>query len=262
MGMIRLRETKRDRREDRGVSEVLSFILMFGIILGSVALLSTTGFPAMSNYQETEQLRNAERGMEALATNFNDVLRYDGIEKRYGELSLRQGTVSTGSGGTELEILLDGSTQSVNGSDSVELGTFTYEAHSHTIAYEGGGVVRAGRTGSTVVKRPRVTCLPESETVVVELAIIDASESSIQSGGGTGFTMTELRRDTIIKEGVNNVSIEVTTSYERAWNASFERSGWETTGSASADFRATCADSADNPVNRVVITVVTTDVEY
>lgn len=238
---------------------MIAFILVFATIIGSVAILSTVGFQAMAGYQEGEQLRNAERAMEALAVNFNSVMRYDGIDQRYGELTLREGRVSTGSDGTNLTILLDGSPSTVN---PVDLGEFSYETGSDIIAYEGAGVVRADETGSAVVKRPQVTCHPESETVVISLTEVKASDQSVQYTDSLGFTMTERERKTHFEDGVSNVSIRMNTSYERAWNASLERSGWEMTGSEGGDILATCEDSGGKTVDSVVITVVETDVEY
>jgi len=105
----------------------------------------------MEDYQEGEQLKNAERAMDALAVNFNDVVRYDGIEQRYGELSLREGTVSIGDSGTKLNISISG--RDPIGTDSGEfvgygdgttadLGEFSYTTNGNRIAYEGGGLVR------------------------------------------------------------------------------------------------------------------------
>ncbi|MDS0474132.1 hypothetical protein [Natrinema sp. 1APR25-10V2] len=266
MKRTRRQTTGSTRDDDRAVSDVLAFILVFGIILSSVALLATVGFQSMRDYQEGEQLRNAERAMEALAVNFDSVLRQDGVEKRYGELSLREGTVSTGSSGTNLTILVDGNELSGNAgnvtADPIDLGEFTYETGDTTIAYEGGGVVRAGETGSAVVKRPQLTCRPESDTVVISVIAVDASDRSILSSDGIGVTMTERQRETQIEDGVTNVSVRLDTTYERAWNASLQRSGWETTGSASGDILATCEDTGSYQVDRVVITVVEADVNY
>jgi len=256
MKRTRRQTTGSTRDDDRAVSDVLAFILVFGIILSSVALLATVGFQSMRDYQEGEQLRNAERAMEALAVNFDSVLRQDGVEKRYGELSLREGTVSTGSSGTNLTILVNNSSSTVS-ANPVDLGEFTYETGDTTLAYEGGGVVRAGETGSAVVKRPQLTCRPESDTVVISVIAVDASDRSILSSGGIGVTMTERQRETQIEDGVSNVSVRLNTTYERAWNASLQRSGWETTGTASGDVLATCDDSS-----RVVVTVVEADVNY
>ena len=89
---------------DRAVSEVIAFVLVFAIVIGSVALLYGVGFDAMAGYQSGEQLRNAERGMGALATGFADLQRSAGIDERAGELQLRDGTLHVREGGTELTI--------------------------------------------------------------------------------------------------------------------------------------------------------------
>jgi len=52
----------RRRDHDRAVSDVLAFILVFAIILSSVALLSMTGFQAMEDYQEGEATEKCRTG--------------------------------------------------------------------------------------------------------------------------------------------------------------------------------------------------------
>ncbi|MDZ7730673.1 MAG: hypothetical protein U5K37_06770 [Natrialbaceae archaeon] len=60
-------------RDDRGVSELVGFTLSFGIIMASIALLYGFGYPGIIDYQEHEQLNNAERSFDAMAENFDDV---------------------------------------------------------------------------------------------------------------------------------------------------------------------------------------------
>lgn len=234
--------------DDRAVSEVLAFVLIFGMILTSVTVLSMTGFQAMDDYRQTEQVRNADRAMIALADNFNDVLRYNGIDQRYGELSLREGTVTTGSGGTTINVSVDGepignkSAFPTVENETIELGTFTYEYDSKTIAYEGGGVVRASESGSVVLKEPLLTC--RNETAIISLIRIDADNQSIQSGDGLGFTMRVDERNSEMYSVENNVTVTVTdTSYDRAWKSVEEE--W-----------SSCTPT------QVQITVVTVDIEY
>ncbi|ELY85144.1 DUF7289 family protein [Natrialba taiwanensis] len=244
--------------DERAISEVVAFILVFGIILSSVALLSVTGFQAMEDYQENEQLRNAERAMDALAENFNDVLQYSGIEERDSELSLREGTVTTGSGGTELNISVDG-TPIKNRYDSefydpdtetVTLGEFRYEAGSETIAYDGGAVVREGETGSAVVRQPQVMCSPERDRAVISLVALNATERSIQSSDGLQFTLTPTDRTVETIDDSSTVSITVEeSSADRAWEEGvLDRNGWNS---------GTC----DN-VDEVLVMVVEATIEY
>lgn len=243
--------SRRNRREtgtsdaDRAVSDMIAFVLVFAVIIGSVALLSTTGFQAMTDYQEGEQLRNAERAMVSLADNFNDVLRYDGIEQRYGELSLREGTITTGDSGTVVDITIENESDEVY-NEPHDLGEFAYESGSDVIAYEGGGVVRSDGDGSVVLERPRLTC--NSETAVISLIAVDSENRSIQSSGGLGLTMTETNSTRAVYDGIDNVSISTeSTSYDGAWNDTLGGTTW----------------SCDNKeLDRAIVTIVTVELEY
>lgn len=249
-----------DGRTDRGVSEVVAFVLVFGIVLSSVALLSMTGFQAMEEYQENEQLRNAERAVSALAENFNDVLRYDAIDERYGELALREGTVATGDDGTKLNVSVDhpdaDSTEfgDLREGVTVDLGEFRYESGSETIAYDGGAVVRASDsasgTNSVVLERPHLRYSEDTNTAVVTFAQINATNRSIQSSENQGFTITVENRTAAVYEDDTefevNISLEE-SPYEDAWDDILEEDGdWQ--------------DGID--VEQVVITIVEVDIEY
>ncbi|SEQ42938.1 DUF7289 family protein [Natrinema salaciae] len=258
------------RRRDRAVSDVLAFILVFAIILSSVAILSTFGLQAMTDYQENEQLRNAERAMEALTVNFNDVVRSDGIDQRYGELALREGTVRTNDTGTQLNISIDG----VGGGDPIgttgsgefdgygngttaDLGEFTYTAEGSQIAYEGGGLVRKEQSASwsRVLKRPQLRC--NDETAVVSLVVVSSDYGSIQSSDGLGFTMSVENRSSAVYTGADSVSIAVVDSpYEEAWQSTLESGDWSWDGSTDT---GTCDVGSSG---RVVVTLVEVDIDY
>ncbi|MFA9415489.1 hypothetical protein [Natrinema sp. HArc-T2] len=229
--------------DERGVSDVLAFMLVFAMILGSVILMSTTGMMAMQGYQEGEQSHNAQRAMQSLAANFDDVLRYDGVTERYGELSLRGGTITTDNSGTMVNITVNGT--SLNGSH--DLGTFTYETESGVIAYEGGGLIRATESGNSVfLEEPALTC--NSDTALVSLVKINSESRSIQSDGTLGVTITRTERNRTVYD-VDNVTVNVdnlTTKYDQAWNSIGEDGDGEWTCDA----------------DQVAVTVVTVDIDY
>lgn len=249
---------------DRGITEVIAFILVFATILGSVALLYTTGFQAMSGYQENEQLNNAERGLVSLADNFNDVLRYDGVDRRYGELTLRGGTIRTGGESTTIEVDTDPA-NSGTGEVQHDLGSLTYEAGSDTIAYEGGGVFRASGGGSVVVKQPPIRCNPGTGstdgTVIISILKLDHDgERSVQSTDGVGLTISKTE-ETVRNDGIDptpngdvNISIENPddTPYDNGWERALKRNGWD---GDSGEY--TCED-----VDRVEMQIVTAEIEY
>lgn len=252
------------RVDDRGVSEVVAFILVFAIILGSVGLLYSTAFGAMTDYQETEQERNAVRAMDALADNFNELLRSNGVNERSGELSLREGTVSTGGGGTKVNVTIGkGGNETLGIGDddrfagygdgvTAELGEFAYSSNDAEVAYEGGGLVRGAESGSVVLRHPQLRCDPARKTAVISLAAISTDEWSISSSSGQEFTMSVRNRDSAVYTGVDNVTVSVDddTAYEGAWkDVLSEDRNW-----SGDDLAGTCGDFDGD--GRVVVTIV------
>ena len=259
-----MRRTQRltETDADRGVSEVIAFVLVFGIIFGSVAILSMTGFQAMESYQETEQLQNAERAMGALADTYNDVMRYGGIEERYGELALQGGTVVTGSDGTQLNITVGGDHlensshfdeeefESVADEGVVSLGEFRYEHGSDEVAYDGGAVVRAsernGETDSVLLEEPHLKYNNETDTAIISLVSVDADDRSIRSDENLGFTMSVDERSSATADIDSNenlsIKLEGEPRYEGAWEEELE--DWE-----------------DRDVDRLLITIVEVEID-
>jgi len=237
------------RSDDRGVSEVIGFILVFAIIITSVTLLSMTGFQAMRDYQDGEQLRNAERAIEAFAENANDVMRYDSIDTRQGELSLQEGTVTTSSTGTNLTINIDGKKRPVG-----ELGTFTYTVDNDRIVYEGGGVIRGDDSGSVFLSQPQLQC--NDETAVISLVRIDDGRS-IQSSGQVGFTISEKKWNSTLYSGKDNVAIEVNSDSPTsdAWNSTLESWDGEPT-----DNNKKCELGSGS--GQVVVTIVDVEIQH
>ncbi|WP_265111286.1 DUF7289 family protein [Halosolutus halophilus] len=218
---------------ERGVTEVIAFILVFAIILSSVGVLYTTGFQAMDDYRENEQLSNAQRGMTSLGDNFNDVLRYDGVERRYGELTLRGGTIRTGGENTTIHVATGWNGSDTSVANSTELGALAYEGESATVAYEGGGVFRRSGDYSFAIKQPQVRCTPESDTAVISLLVLDHDgERSFQSSDSVGFTIVETSttRHTDMSEidpTADEIRIVVDDGpYQDGWNQTLERGGW------------------------------------
>ena len=227
--------------DERGMSEVIAFTLVFAIIISSVVFLSMTGLQAMNDYQTSEQSLNAERAMTSLTANFNDVVQYDGVEKRYGELALRGGRVTADTGGTSVTIETSGGTLDT----SYDLGAFTYESESGVIAYEGGGLIRATDESSVFLEEPMFTC--NDDAALVSLVRIDSERSPLRSDGNVGVTMTRTGRTRTVYD-TSKVTVTVddpATEYDRAWQSIGTNGEWTCSG-----------------VDRVAVTVVTVTVDY
>lgn len=237
--------------DERAVSEVISFVMVFGIIIGSVAVLSLVGFQLVEDYQENEQLQNAERGMTSLSANVDDVVRYDTIDERSSELALREGRVVTGDGGTRLNVTV-GDEEVFNDT----LGTFRYELDGRAIAYDGGGVFRAEESGNVSISQPPVRC--DEDVAVVSLVVLEADDRTLQSDEVQEFTVreneTEVHR-TLEDDVTVNVTVE-DTAYETGWETVLGHEnddvGWEWVSD----------DTGSCDVDRATIRIVAAELEY
>ncbi|MFP9190373.1 DUF7289 family protein [Natronosalvus vescus] len=235
--------------DERAVSEVLAFILVFTIVIGSVTIVSVFGMQSLTSYQEGEQLRNAERAMDALSDNFNDVVRYDGITTRSGELNLRDGSITTNHEGTELSITIDG------GSDhTITTGGLVYEAGSgtDTIAYEGGGIFRGDHTGNVALERPMIRCT--EDTAVISLLVIEQEPRTFQSSEISQISISET--DSIRRTYTNPGDVTITvddSDYKMGWERTLEQGEWDWNED---DSEATCTP------DRVTIHIVTAELDY
>jgi len=211
--------------QERAVSEVLAFILVFTIIIGSVTVVSVFGLQSLTSFQENEQVRNAERAFDSMSDNLNDVIRYDGITDRSGELNLREGTLTTSSEGTVLEIDGDEELEELG---SIDLGRLEYQAdrRSDTIAYEGGAIFRSDGEGSAALEQPQVRCGDDGG--VVSLLVIDEPEDdqSFRSSGTTQVSVSEIQA----RESYSGDEIQITVdggNYQNGWERALERAGFD-----------------------------------
>ncbi|MFU8867411.1 hypothetical protein [Natronococcus sp.] len=214
--MSRKRTARDGPSGDRGVSAVLSFVLVLGIVLGSVAVLSVAGFGLLDEQREAEELRTAERGMADLAADLDDLARYDGLERRTAVVPLGTGTLVVDDGGTELEVAVDG--DPVADEEAIELGTLSYRSGSETVVYDGGAVIRSGEAGSQLRRQPAVTC--REGTALVSLVRIETDGRSVHTGGQVTVAARVLERSSQTVGVDESVSITaVDTDHERAWES-------------------------------------------
>ena len=202
---------------DRGVSEVIAFVLVFAIIMGSIGIVYAVGFPAMLSYTDSEQTANAERAFDASAENFNDVLRYSAIEERSSEITLRGGTLETGESTTTITINVTGVEhfETVDPEDGIELGELVYSDGDRSVHYEGGAVFRSDDSGAAVVKPPRIRC--DIDPAFISIMKIDSDEQNLASAESQEITVTEQSTET---HEIDGYPTDIEGDLEEAWSHS------------------------------------------
>ncbi|MFC3957416.1 DUF7289 family protein [Halovivax cerinus] len=236
--------------DDRGVTELVGFVIIFGIIISSVGILYMTGFSAMGDVQDHEQTRNAERAMDALGENLNDVVRSEGVTYRAGELSLRSGTISSNSTGTWVNVSVDGQNNPV----ATANGTFSYESGETTLYYEGGAITRDTAAGGWPISDPPIRC--RSDTAIVSLVDLQVDESSVTADGTRRITATQTGTSVETFDD-ETVELEINSPREGAWQRSLTNAGWTDEGSG----QFSC-DPSDSAGDEVIVRTTAVQIDY
>jgi len=260
-GSARRERDETPSERDRGVSDVVAFVLTFAIIIAGVGLVSTGGFDRLTTFTNDQQLDNSDRGMQAAAASVGNLER-NGDTYREFDLSLGGGNVWF----NETEIGLSSDSSSLNDSINSTFGsdgTVSINALEHrfdlssrvvNLAYEGGGVFRTGTVGPRL--EPAVTFDEKRGQVIVSLVNLTTDESIDRSGSFAsdlvlsptrvpeespvgadkqliGFSAEQVGQKRVYETGVDGeLEINVSgTAYPDQWAFYFEeREGWSSDG--------------------------------
>lgn len=208
------------RSTDSGQSETLGFVLVFSIILASIALVAATGYGGLHQVQQAERTNNAVYAFEILADNVDDVVR--GAPSRETELSLG------GAGlyfGDPVTVKVRGervTNPNENFSYQYELRPIVYDPGSgSTLVYANGAVIRVDRDGMVLLREPRLR-LTDRETVI---PVIQVRSSRGRAVGGQSSVVVETRRAEAVPLATTtkpyDVTIEVVSPRAEVWERHF-----------------------------------------
>ncbi len=123
---------------DSAVSEVVGFIIIFGIMLSGIALITLYGYPMLLQEQQNTNIRNMERNMILLQSDVNSLV-YKSVPYKETTMQVSGGTLSVDPGGStsSFTVTVDGYSATV-----IPLGEILYESQdgTTTIGLENGAV--------------------------------------------------------------------------------------------------------------------------
>lgn len=201
---------------NRGQSELVGFVLVFGIIVLTITVVTATGYVGLQNAQDHERANNAERSFVVLADNVDDVVT-GGAPSRATEIKTADGTLSVAEPVT-VTVTADGSVV-----HEAEIQPIAYELDSDsTIVYSGGAVVRESDGGQVMVREPDL--LLSDEVVVVPIVRTTADGNQNLGGSTTALVRTErVGNETVYaNENGTDLTINVTSPRAAAWKAYLE----------------------------------------
>lgn len=234
---------------DRGQSELLGFLLVFALVVLTIALVGATGYAGLHSAQDYQRTTNAEYAMTALADNVDDVVRR-GAPGRNTQIGLSDASLSL-EDTEEITVTVDGN------ATTVETRPIVYDAGTGTtIVYSSGAVVRQDQAGSIMLREPGFVLT--EETMI--LPIVEASPAGDGSVGGTTDVGVETRsagtEPVVVEDDVSEIVVEVTSPRVESWARYLDETA------------ADCADPVDRTVEcevdaeRAYVTVERVDVRF
>lgn len=234
---------------DRGVSEAISFVFTFAILIAAVAGIYTVSYDSVSTVREGEQLENAERTFEVLERNFDDIQRRE-APARSADVNLNGGTL----GVRNDSYVVVNVTGAANFDRNITTGALSYELGGRNIEYENGAAFRRNGNVSVMLTDPRFVC--EGDTAIVSVVKLRHDGRSI--AGSTVVTITAVREkaelllpDERPPKSVGDAHVSFHTPNEDAWTDYLDRNtGW---ADPDGDGRYTCSGVDTVYVRRTVL---------
>lgn len=240
---------RRRKQNTRGISDVVSYVTIFSIILVSLGVITLTGIPALEDARDAEQAETTETAVTVLADNLNSVYR-ESVPSRATEIDVSTGALFYGAN-TSIEIFSGGEllTRQVIRPLVVRIDD------QRRVVYEAGATFRRGSGGVAVRSEPPF----EISGDAVHLPVIRTQAADIKSVSGTTAlvrgvaTNREIVRE-LLTETPERLTIEVASVRFQAWNRYFE-SQPQTTCTTSAGVRTTsCTIQVPGDVQPIVTT--------
>lgn len=206
---------------NRGVSEILGFAIIFGIILLSVSLLYLTGLGGLNGYKEEARLSNGQRAMDVVHGNIEDVYLHN-APSRTTEVKLSETQIGMGDP-VSVRVNVSGSTVYDRAYKPIE-----YRAERGDIVYANGGLYRQERTGDAILEAAPAIQLKDNTARVVLVRTVGTA----QVGGSSTLRVVTAQSN----QGLANytdadntpveVTIETNEKHARVLRDYYTEKGW------------------------------------
>lgn len=208
--------------DERAISDALGFILVFAIIISTVAVVYVGGFNSLDNARQYERMNNAERAFEVFADNVEDITQR-GAPSRATEIKLSEASLEAGqTREIEVNVTREG-TPSKNLSNVVQYQPVVYESQtdrSNRMVYDLGATFRASSGGTTMSTEPQ-WILTESRVIIPLVQTVSTGTTSIAGSETVLVRTTSAGSDVLVENTTaqSHVYINVTSPRADAWES-------------------------------------------
>lgn len=198
--------------DDRGVSEVIGFVLVFSLVLATIGLVYAGGLSSLDDSRDAERINNAERAFDVLADSFETMARGD-APNGATEIKIADAQLSTGN---ERRVTVTTQEMSATGAASNRSRAMSFDGGTDTrIVYEHGAVIRVDGDASTMQREPDFV-FDEERTVIRYIEVVGGRQNI---GGDTtvlvrsSVTTSELLHT---EDDPDDVALRLNTTTTRA----------------------------------------------
>lgn len=203
----------------RGQSELVGFLLVFSVVILTIALVGLTGFVGLDGAKDFQRSTNAEQAFTGLAESVDDVVRA-GAPSRSTEIRIADGRLSLQP--TETRVRIEG-TDGNSTNVTVVTNPIVYDSGDETtITYRSGALVR--RDGDTAVMFREPGFVLTNERVILPLVATNQTGGGPVGGTGAVEVRTTHRGTDLVAQDrpVANVTVNITSQNADVWVQYFE----------------------------------------
>lgn len=209
-------------RNDRAVSETVSFVLVFSLVVAAVGVVSIAGFDQLEDRRGAERLQNAERAFDVLAANMEDITQR-GAPSRATEIKLADAQLLYGESISVNVSVNETIPGRANSSLSVSA-PIRYQSGSTSLSFVNGAVIRSERDGSRMLREPGTVI--SNESTVIQTTELAPSRESTASVGGNTVVLVRAKQTSRVVPLVRRmpvvVNLTLTTPRSEAWERYYE----------------------------------------
>lgn len=249
--------------DERAVSEVVGFVLVFSLVLGTITLVYVGGFTGLQDTRDHEQMANAERAFDVLANNLEE-LGQGKAPSRATEIKLSDATLRMGQR-YHTRVSVDGDNVSVTSPRPISYDN----GDGSSVVYEQGAVIRVDDNGGATMLGEPDYIFNDERTVLRHIEPRGGKKSV--GGSTTVLVRAERNIPRLAYSGdVSNSDVEIflETSIQRApvWEAYLEERASIAEGSCDVGVVDSDEDRAvvtcDMATDQLYVTRTLVDVEF
>lgn len=222
-------ESSRTWLDDRSVSEVVGYILVFGLVVTSIGIVTVAGTGTLEDAREDERVSNAERAFDVVADNMASIYERNS-PSRATEIDLPDSQIVMGN---EIRMTVEGDGQTLAKRDIQPIVFRLTE--DRKLIYEAGAVFRVEDGGGVVLRDPPML-LNENR---VHVPVVETHTPGAASAGSTTILLRgkSTERSVLASDTTgeyDELSIEIETTRYDLWERTLSEQGMDCTVDESA----------------------------